>query len=185
MLATAGAVPEALAEVRAASPDIAAALARHAAPAPCHYDLNPGNLLFDGERVWLVDWEMAGAGDPFHDLGTLCVFGVPAGAQQETLLTAYLGRLARPDERARLHLARLQALVFYAAIFHHITRRPGAPPSPPAEPPLRLAGYLATLRAAPDGTPRGPDPHLMRDVLTHEVTAAWRAAETAAALATL
>lgn len=37
----------------------------------CHHDLNPLNLVFDGNRrLWLVDWEYAGLGDPAFDLAS-------------------------------------------------------------------------------------------------------------------
>jgi len=39
-----------------------------------HNDVNPGNLLWDGARAWLVDWEVAGLGHPHYDLATLAVF---------------------------------------------------------------------------------------------------------------
>ena len=37
---------------------------------PCHFDLHHRNVLDDGERYWLIDWEYAGMGDPFFDLAT-------------------------------------------------------------------------------------------------------------------
>lgn len=37
----------------------------------CHHDLHPLNLLFEGDgRLWLVDWEYAGLGDPAFDLAS-------------------------------------------------------------------------------------------------------------------
>ncbi|HEX9207094.1 MAG TPA: choline/ethanolamine kinase family protein [Steroidobacteraceae bacterium] len=37
----------------------------------CHHDLNPLNLVFDcNRRLWLVDWEYAGLGDPAFDLAS-------------------------------------------------------------------------------------------------------------------
>ncbi|HET9929845.1 MAG TPA: phosphotransferase [Polyangiaceae bacterium] len=39
-----------------------------------HNDVNPGNLLWDGERVWLVDWEVTGLDHPHYDLATLALF---------------------------------------------------------------------------------------------------------------
>lgn len=41
------------------------------APCLCHNDLLPANLIADGHRVWIIDWEFAGRGDRFFDLGTL------------------------------------------------------------------------------------------------------------------
>jgi thiamine kinase-like enzyme len=60
-------------------------------PRPCHNDLLPANFVHDGERVWLVDWEYAGMGDPYFDLAN---FAVNAGLDEtgeRQLLDAYGG----------------------------------------------------------------------------------------------
>ncbi|MFO1406942.1 MAG: phosphotransferase [Steroidobacteraceae bacterium] len=38
--------------------------------APCHDDLHHLNIIDDGERLWIVDWEYGGAGDPAYDLAS-------------------------------------------------------------------------------------------------------------------
>jgi len=43
------------------------------APRPCHNDLLNANFIDDGRRSWIVDWEYAGMGDPFFDLGNFAV----------------------------------------------------------------------------------------------------------------
>ncbi|PKN54197.1 MAG: phosphotransferase [Deltaproteobacteria bacterium HGW-Deltaproteobacteria-14] len=185
-LAAADAAPAPLLALRAALPDIAATLARHATQAPCHYDLNPGNLLCDGDRVWLVDWELAGAGDPFHDLGTLSVFGLLTPEHRERLLDAYLDRTPTAAERARLHLARLQALVFYAAIFPHQALGRGHRAALPAAAEVpTLAAFYATLRPTAAGSTSPLDPVHMGHVMAYEVARAWADPQTAAALARL
>ena len=35
----------------------------------CHNDLLAGNVLDDGKRLWLIDWEYAGFNTPLFDLG--------------------------------------------------------------------------------------------------------------------
>ena len=40
---------------------------------PCHNDLLNANFIDDGTRVRIVDWEYAGMGDPFFDLGNFSV----------------------------------------------------------------------------------------------------------------
>src|SRR4051794_6618501 len=40
-------------------------------PVPCHNDLLPANFLHDGDTIRIVDWEYAGMGDRFFDLGNL------------------------------------------------------------------------------------------------------------------
>jgi aminoglycoside phosphotransferase (APT) family kinase protein len=40
---------------------------------PCHNDVHHANLLDDGTRLCLVDWEYGGVGDPIYDIaGFLC-----------------------------------------------------------------------------------------------------------------
>jgi thiamine kinase-like enzyme len=40
---------------------------------PCHNDLLNANFIGDAGRLWIVDWEYAGMGDPFFDLGNFAV----------------------------------------------------------------------------------------------------------------
>ncbi len=37
----------------------------------CHLDLNPSNLVYDGRKVWLVDWDTAAMGERWVDVATL------------------------------------------------------------------------------------------------------------------
>ncbi|HET9626553.1 MAG TPA: phosphotransferase [Kofleriaceae bacterium] len=39
-----------------------------------HNDVNPTNVVFDGERVVLLDWDMAGINDADYDLAAIAVF---------------------------------------------------------------------------------------------------------------
>ena len=39
-----------------------------------HNDVNPTNLVFDGARVLLLDWDVSGMNDPYADLATFAVF---------------------------------------------------------------------------------------------------------------
>ncbi len=85
---------------------IEGALRPRAEIVPCHNDLLPGNLLDDGARIWLVDWEYAGNGNRFFDLGNFAVnleLGAAACAQ---LLTLYFGACT-PEHLAQLNLMRL------------------------------------------------------------------------------
>ena len=56
---------------------------------PCHNDLLSANYIDDGTRLWLVDWEYAGMGDPFFDLGNFAVNNELAEAGERELLAAY------------------------------------------------------------------------------------------------
>jgi len=56
---------------------------------PCHNDLLSANFIDGGDRLWLVDWEYAGMGDPFFDLGNFAVNNDLAEEDESALLVAY------------------------------------------------------------------------------------------------
>ena len=55
----------------------------------CHNDLHHLNLLDDGDRLWLVDWEYGGCGDPLFDLASFLCQHETAPREREALLDAY------------------------------------------------------------------------------------------------
>lgn len=73
---------------------------------PCHNDLLNANFIDDGARIRIVDWEYAGMGDPFFDLGNFSVNHDLTPAEDATLLAAYEGEARRP-RLARLALMRI------------------------------------------------------------------------------
>jgi thiamine kinase-like enzyme len=73
---------------------------------PCHNDLLNANFIDDGRRVRIVDWEYAGMGDPFFDLGNFSVNHSLTGDEDAQLLAAYDGEI-RPHRAARLALMRV------------------------------------------------------------------------------
>jgi thiamine kinase-like enzyme len=84
---------------------------------PCHNDLLSGNIIRserDG-RIMLVDWEYAGMGHPYFDLGNLSVNNDFDDAADERLLAAYHGERASAGQRAALKLMRLLSDVREAA----------------------------------------------------------------------
>jgi thiamine kinase-like enzyme len=56
---------------------------------PCHNDLLNANFIDEGGRLWLVDWEYAGMGDPFFDLGNFAVNHELTEEGENALLAAY------------------------------------------------------------------------------------------------
>jgi thiamine kinase-like enzyme len=80
-----------------------------AAPAPlttCHNDLLNANFLLEGDHTWIVDYEYAGMGDPFFDLGNLSINNGLDDDAQALLLRTYFGEV-RDVHRARLALMRI------------------------------------------------------------------------------
>ena len=74
---------------------------------PCHNDLLNANFIDDGKRIRIVDWEYAGMGDPFFDLGNFSVNHDLTRDEDRILLEAYDGGPTRADRLARLSLMRI------------------------------------------------------------------------------
>jgi thiamine kinase-like enzyme len=74
----------------------------------CHNDLLNANFLRDGEHIWIVDYEYAGMGDPFFDLGNLAVNN-DLDADADALLLGHALGEVRDRHRARLALMRLMS----------------------------------------------------------------------------
>jgi thiamine kinase-like enzyme len=81
-----------------------------------HNDILPRNLLFDGERLWLIDWENAYRNDPLVDLATALDNFAPSPELEEVLLAASLGRAPDRLLRDRLALVRSLTRLFYAGV---------------------------------------------------------------------
>lgn len=85
--------------VRAGAAAAHAMLARREpARAICHNDLHHLNVLDDGERLWLVDWEYGGLGDPIFDLASLACQHEFTAVERLALLEAYAGATVVPVE---------------------------------------------------------------------------------------
>ena len=65
-----------------------------------HNDLMAANILDDGARLWLIDWDYAGFNSPLFDLGGLASNNQLTPAQEAEMLGVYYGK--SPDD-ALLH----------------------------------------------------------------------------------
>ena len=102
--------PRGWAEAHAAGHRIERALLDAPLPlAPCHNDLLNANFIDDGERIRIVDWEYAGMGDPFFDLGNFSINHELTPDEDAFLLAAY-DQTDGPD-RARLARLTLMRIV--------------------------------------------------------------------------
>jgi thiamine kinase-like enzyme len=106
-----GGVPEAFRDAHDCARKVVKAVRRHPdhQPLPCHDDLLAANFLHDGERIVIVDWEYAGMGDPFFDLGNFAVNNQLGDADEERLLEAYFGEPATPRRVAAVKLFRFMS----------------------------------------------------------------------------
>ncbi len=78
-------------------------------PVPSHNDLLPANFLRDGEGMQLIDWEYAGMGDRWFDLGNFAVNNELGDEEEAQLLEAYFGEPPDAQRLATLKLVRFMS----------------------------------------------------------------------------
>ena len=74
---------------------------------PCHNDLIAANFLQSRDQLYLLDWEYAGMGDPYVDLGNCAVNFCMDETACTIFMESYLGREPSAGEMAQLHLLRV------------------------------------------------------------------------------
>jgi aminoglycoside phosphotransferase (APT) family kinase protein len=83
-----------------------------------HNDLfKPDNILFDGQRVWLVDWEAAFLNDRYADLAAVANQVVTNDEEEMIFLQEYFGAAPNQYQLARFHLMQQIAHLFYSMAF--------------------------------------------------------------------
>lgn len=93
---------QSLRRIRASEPE---------APVLTHHDVWPNNVIDDGDRLWLVDWEFAAAGDGMFDLATVAEAAGLDTDGEATLLEEY----GLPGNAGRLAEARWSIGLFEGA----------------------------------------------------------------------
>ena len=107
-----------------------------------HNDLLPGNVMDDGTRLWLIDWEYAGFGTAMFDLANLSSNGEFTAADDTTLLDAYFdGKVDDALSRAftAMKAASLLREALWAMVSDVHLKTPGA------DYPAHARTYLARL----------------------------------------
>jgi thiamine kinase-like enzyme len=102
-------IPEAYDEAIVAADAIRSAFDKSPMPdCSCHNDLLNANLLMRDGRVLIVDYDYAGVGDRFFDLGNLAINNGMSEDAQRRLLERYFGEV-RPVHLARQALMRVMS----------------------------------------------------------------------------
>lgn len=94
-----------------------------------HHDLLPGNVLDDGKRLWLIDWEYGGFGTAMFDLANLSANGAFGEAEDAALLDAYFeGKVSADLRRSFQTMKAASALreAMWAMVSDAHLRIPGA-----------------------------------------------------------
>jgi Ser/Thr protein kinase RdoA (MazF antagonist) len=82
-----------------------------------HNDAIPSNILFDGQRLWMIDWESAYRNDPLVDVATMLDTLAPSPELEGVLLRAWLARAPDEDLCERLAMIRALTRLYYAGVF--------------------------------------------------------------------
>lgn len=98
-----------------------------------HNDCHLGNFLFDGEKLWLVDWESAYRNDPLVDVAILLDNLARSPELEDGFLRAWLG--SSPDEAIRTPLTTARALtrLYFAGFFLSASAAAGWRTTPDAD----------------------------------------------------
>lgn len=94
--------------------EIAARLERAVGPVDIvygHNDLLPTNLMDDGKRLWLIDWDYAGFNSPLFDLANLCSNSDVPPESERAVLENYFERKADAELLRRHHAMKCASLL--------------------------------------------------------------------------
>ncbi|WP_375789443.1 phosphotransferase [Bradyrhizobium sp. Pha-3] len=108
-----------------------------------HNDSLPANILFDGNRLWMIDWESAYRTDPLVDLAIVGDSFARTPELEEILHRAWLGRPLDEPLRARLRLVRALTRLYYVGVLFSASAT-----APRAAPDTSLAAPTLTELAA-------------------------------------
>jgi len=88
-----------------------------------HNDLNPGNTLCDGKKIWMIDWDVSSLNDRYVDLANVANFFVHTPAQEADFLNSYFGASASDYQKARFYVMRQVCRIIYAMLMFHLARQ--------------------------------------------------------------
>jgi len=117
-----------------------------------HHDLLPGNVLDDGERLWLIDGEYGGFGTAMFDLANLAANGSFSLADERLLLETYFAQPAS-DELQRTFDAMKVASALREAMWAMVSAMHLAAPG--ADYRAHATDYLSRTEARWHATPIG------------------------------
>ncbi len=85
-----------------------------------HNDLNPSNILSDGEKIWVIDWDVSYANDRYIDLANAANFFVHTENQERVFLDTYFGATIDDYKIARFYIMRQVGRIIYSMLMFQL-----------------------------------------------------------------
>lgn len=85
-----------------------------------HNDLNPNNILCDGKRLWVIDWDVASLNNRYIDLANAANFFIRTGEQENAFLPIYFGQAPAAYQKACFHVMRQVSRILYALLMFRL-----------------------------------------------------------------
>ncbi|UPK69087.1 phosphotransferase [Chitinophaga filiformis] len=85
-----------------------------------HNDLNPSNILCDGERIWIIDWDVSSLNDRYIDLANAANFFVYGEEQEKAFLDTYFDGAADEYKAARFYIMRQVGRIIYSMLMFQL-----------------------------------------------------------------
>lgn len=88
-----------------------------------HNDLNPNNIFWGNDQVWVIDGDAATQNDRYVDLAIAANFYIRDEEQENFFLETYFGGYAADYHRARLFLMRQVCRIVYALLMFRLAEQ--------------------------------------------------------------
>ena len=85
-----------------------------------HNDLNPNNILSDGKRIWIIDWDVASVNDRYVDLANTANYFVHTQESEKVFLGTYFGHPPDDYQLSRLFIMRQVCRIIYSMLMLHL-----------------------------------------------------------------
>ncbi|HXH54528.1 MAG TPA: choline/ethanolamine kinase family protein [Gammaproteobacteria bacterium] len=93
-----------------------------------HNDLNPNNILYDGKRFWIIDWEAAGCSDPVFDLATVSNFMIYNKKLEALYLKTYFKEIPTKIDRDHYLVMKQVSRCYYGVLLTFMAKNFGSQP---------------------------------------------------------
>ncbi len=88
-----------------------------------HNDLNPNNILCDGEKIWIIDWDVASVNDRYIDLANAANYFIHTPQDEKIFLETYFDGRLDDSKISRFFIMRQVCRIIYAMLMFQLAAR--------------------------------------------------------------